>query len=186
MLSPSLLCAMNAHVQLIQETDCRHILCIPTTLPLAENIINNLYQSGPTSKLPSSKRIPTTIVPEMIDFLPATESTHPTEDDSDKYYPFNKTWNEACDDPCLIIHTSGSSGMPKVVYYTMRMLAGPVSHARLPPLKGQSTGLKEWSHRRIFITVPPFHVSWSFYFLYEYEDMRTSFPMQKDMCVSFQ
>lgn len=152
MLSPSLLASTDAHVHLIKETDCHEILCIPTTLSIAEEIKTNLQQLES-----SDYSISTTIAPEVADLLPVGNER--AEDESSSHYIYNKTWDEACNDPCLIVHTSGSTGMPKVVYYTQRMLANPITQSLLPPIEGRVPLLREWHGQRILTTVPPFHVS---------------------------
>lgn len=151
MLSPSLLASMDAHVHLIKETDCRNIICIPTTLSLAHEITTKIHQSES-----STYSISTTIALEVADLLPSEKEA--AEGNSNRHYPYNKTWDEACNDPCLIVHTSGSTGMPKVVYYTQRMLANPTTQSLLPPVEGRLPLLREWHGQRILTTVPPFHV----------------------------
>jgi long-subunit acyl-CoA synthetase (AMP-forming) len=143
---------MDAHVHLIKETDCHKILYIPTTLQLAEQITINLRQSES-----STYTISTTIAPEVADLLPAGKEA--AENKSKSHYPYNKTWDKACNDPCVVVHTSGSTGMPKVIYYTQRMLANPVTQSLLPPVEGRLPLLREWHGCRILTTVPPFHVS---------------------------
>lgn len=152
MLSPSLLASMDAHVHLIKETDCRNIICIPNTLSLVEEIRTNFRQAGL-----SDYNISTTIAPEVADLLPVGKET--VADKQSSHYPYNKTWDEACNDPCLIVHTSGSTGMPKIIYYTQLMLANPITQSLLPPVEGRVPLLREWHGRRILTTVPPFHVS---------------------------
>lgn len=143
---------MDAHVHLIKETDCHNIICIPTTRSLAEGITTNLHQSES-----STYSISTTIAPEVADLLPLGKEA--ADDDSSSHYPYNKTWDEACNDPCLIVHTSGSTGMPKVIYYTQRMLANPATQSLLPSVEGRLPLLREWQGCRLLTTVPPFHVS---------------------------
>ncbi|EEA26507.1 hypothetical protein TMatcc_005213 [Talaromyces marneffei ATCC 18224] len=151
MLSPSLFASMDAHVHLIKETDCHNIICIPTTRSLAEGITTNLHQSES-----STYSISTTIAPEVADLLPLGKEA--ADDDSSSHYPYNKTWDEACNDPCLIVHTSGSTGMPKVIYYTQRMLANPATQSLLPSVEGRLPLLREWQGCRLLTTVPPFHL----------------------------
>ncbi|OKL60947.1 hypothetical protein UA08_03244 [Talaromyces atroroseus] len=153
MLSPSLLCAMDAHVYLVKETDCHNLLCVPSTVPLVEEIIAQFQEPQAEKDSPSPYTISNTIVPELLDILPIEK----TQEEEDRYYPYNKRWDEACHDPCLIIHTSGSTGMPKIIYYTQRMLANPLFQSLQPPINDQPPLVNEW-HGRIFTTVPPFHL----------------------------
>lgn len=152
MLSPSLLASIDAHIYLMKETECHTVLCIPTTFSLVEKVTTNLQQLES-----SAYSISTTIAPEVVDLLPVRKET--AEDEISGHYPYNRTWDEACNDPCLIVHTSGSTGMPKVVYYTQRMLANPITQSLLPPIEGRTPLLREWHGQRILTTVPPFHVS---------------------------
>lgn len=152
MLSPSLLASKDAHIHLIKETECHTVFYIPTTFSLVEQIITTLQQLES-----SAYSISTAIAPEVADLFSIGEGK--AEAEPSDHYPYNRTWDEACNDPCLIVHTSGSTGMPKVVYYTQRMLANPVTQSRLPPIEGRIPMLQEWRGQRILTTVPPFHVS---------------------------
>ena len=49
-----------------------------------------------------------------------------------KPYLYNKTWQEAKDDVVLVIHTSGSTGAPKPIYYTNKTM-GFLDSAQLNP-----------------------------------------------------
>lgn len=152
MLSPSLLASMDAHVHLVKETDCHTILCIPSTFSLAKDITTHFQQLQS-----SAYSISTILAPEVADLLPVGKEA--AENELNGHYPYNKTWDEACNDPCLIIHTSGSTGMPKVIYYSQRMLANPFIVSLLPPIHGRVPLLREWHDKRLLTTVPPFHVS---------------------------
>lgn len=50
------------------------------------------------------------IIPELDDLLKAAPVNH---------YPYEKTFEEAAKEPYLILHTSGSTGMPKPIRYTL-------------------------------------------------------------------
>ncbi|KAI0415252.1 hypothetical protein F5X98DRAFT_230098 [Xylaria grammica] len=38
-------------------------------------------------------------------------------------YPYTKSFEDACHDPCLVLHTTGSTGLPKLVVWKNGMLA---------------------------------------------------------------
>ncbi|KAH8676528.1 hypothetical protein BGZ60DRAFT_468473 [Tricladium varicosporioides] len=40
-----------------------------------------------------------------------------------KYFPFNKSWEDVADQAAVIVHTSGSTGMPKPIYLTHRYIS---------------------------------------------------------------
>lgn len=142
MLSASLLCALDAHVHLVRSTESRVLLCTKSTLPLVEKIES---QYSPAQHF---------IVPDLLDFLPV--DAH--EGDQWPIYPYDATWDTAKDHPCLVIHTSGSTGLPKLVAYTHRMLAGPARSRYIPPLNGCTPIYQEFADRRMFFTLPIFHV----------------------------
>ena len=54
-------------------------------------------------------------------------------------YPYNKTFDEAKHDPCFIIHTSGSTGMPKPVVCTHWSIDTADNHHKVPNLDGRPT-----------------------------------------------
>jgi acyl-coenzyme A synthetase/AMP-(fatty) acid ligase len=81
------------------------------------------------------------------------------EGDEWPIYPYDAIWDTAKDQPCLVVHTSGSTGLPNLVAYTHRMLACPDRNRRIPPINGCSNMLGELEGQRLFITLPIFHVS---------------------------
>lgn len=93
-------------------------------------------------------------MPELQEWLPAVEV-----DKEQPVYPYAKTWDEAKDDPCLIVHTSGSTGVPKIVTYTNDMLANVDRLRHLLPVEGCRCLVWEMPGRRLYSTIPIFHVS---------------------------
>jgi len=51
-------------------------------------------------------------------------------------FPYAKSFNEARWDPLVILHTSGSTGLPKPVYCYQGMVAAWDSYGRLPDWEG--------------------------------------------------
>ncbi|OBT85968.1 hypothetical protein VE02_04794 [Pseudogymnoascus sp. 03VT05] len=86
-----------------------------------------------------------------------------------KHYPYNKTWEEAKDDVVIIVHTSGSTGAPKPIYYTNKVLAFPDSAYRNPSIPGGvSTSLYAMiAKKKPFLSSTPFfHLSGIFFGVY--------------------
>lgn len=142
-------------MHLIKETDCRHLLCIPSMKGLVDGILKGLNNSDSTI----STTLPVEFVPDLDYFLPTYASEEELTGTPHRSYPYSKSWDDACHDPCLIIHTSGSTGMPKVVSYSQRMIATSFWQDSLPLLHGQPPFVRDWRGRRILTTVPPYHVS---------------------------
>lgn len=74
-------------------------------------------------------------------------------------YPYTKSFEEAKNHPCMIIHTSGSTGLPKPVVWTNWTLTSGDSHHLVPTLDGRPTiwgGISDSPNRR-FSALPIFH-----------------------------
>ena len=81
------------------------------------------------------------------------------EDSLTEHYPFMPTWEEAKHHPCLIVHTSGSTGLPKPVTWTHHSLSAVHSHHDVHSLEGRRTiwgGVFDTSQRS-FSGLPVFH-----------------------------
>ena len=80
------------------------------------------------------------------------------------HYPYEKSFEEAAHDPFIVIHTSGSTGLPKPITLYHGGLATPDAHHLMPTLDGYHPELITPKAQRpicIFATLPPFHVSHS-------------------------
>lgn len=78
------------------------------------------------------------------------------------HYPYEKTFEEAAHDPFIVIHTSGSTGLPKPVTLYHGGLATPDAHHMMPRLDGYDPEIitpQGQGPTRIFTSLPPFHVS---------------------------
>jgi acyl-CoA synthetase (AMP-forming)/AMP-acid ligase II len=74
-------------------------------------------------------------------------------------YHYSKSWDEAKDDPVVVFHTSGSTGLPKIVRLTNRMVNLLDVQRDLPDIEGRLTTTWDAADRRIYVTIPIFHVS---------------------------
>ncbi|KAI9035183.1 putative AMP-binding enzyme [Aspergillus affinis] len=68
---------------------------------------------------------------------------------------YEKTWEEGKDDPWLVFHTSGTTGNPKPITYTHRMMAGVDTAASLPDI--EQTHIHQYARRRWYTPLPSLH-----------------------------
>jgi len=92
-----------------------------------------------------------------VDELLDAESTPP--------YPFDKTWESAVNEPFCILHTSGTTGVPKPISWTHGLVGTMDAIRLLPPTEGDG-GLAPWSNNwnegdKIYSSFPMSHVSTS-------------------------
>ncbi|KXL48244.1 MAG: hypothetical protein FE78DRAFT_87403 [Acidomyces sp. 'richmondensis'] len=72
-------------------------------------------------------------------------------------YPYDKTFDEGKTDPYVILHTSGSTGLPKPISLLQGAAATFDAHHNLPDYRGNRVLLKYLEGKRILCTLPPFH-----------------------------
>ena len=92
-------------------------------------------------------------LPEIDELLDA-EST--------EFFPYKKTFDEASQDPFCILHTSGSTGLPKPVSWSHGLIGTMDAVRLLPPTEGDD-GLAPWTSLwkegdRIYSSFPMSHV----------------------------
>ncbi|KAH6873804.1 hypothetical protein B0T10DRAFT_234380 [Thelonectria olida] len=91
-------------------------------------------------------------IPETGELLDA-EKTEP--------YPYNKTFDEAIQDPFCLLHTSGSTGLPKPIAWSHGLIGTMDAVRLLPPTEGDD-GLAPWTQDwrdgdRIYSSFPMSH-----------------------------
>ncbi|KAK4447368.1 hypothetical protein QBC34DRAFT_440122 [Podospora aff. communis PSN243] len=76
-------------------------------------------------------------------------------------YPYKKTFEEAEWDPLVLLHTSGSTGLPKPVVCRQGMLAVGDSFHNIPEWEGKGMVLAEWAKRskRTLHPMPLYHAA---------------------------
>lgn len=75
------------------------------------------------------------------------------------HFAFDKSWPEAQLEPLFVVHTSGSTGMPKPLLYTHATAATNTMMMSLDPPVGYESQDRVYQGKRVFIAFPPFHVS---------------------------
>jgi long-subunit acyl-CoA synthetase (AMP-forming) len=74
-------------------------------------------------------------------------------------YKYLKSFDEAKDDPLVVLHTSGSTGLPKPVLLTQSWVCGLDRLQNLGKHDGCGVLLLNFVGKRIFSCLPAFHVS---------------------------
>ena len=134
MFFPSPRNSLEAHLSLLNETKATHFI-VPAEEP---PVLASILKKKPVPKL----RIPT-----LESLLDETAVDH---------VPFQKTFEEARMDPFLILHTSGSTGIPKAI---------PIRHGYTTTMDayqrfdGGSEVVRRTGSRRCFNPFPPFHMA---------------------------
>jgi long-subunit acyl-CoA synthetase (AMP-forming) len=90
-----------------------------------------------------------------VDELLDAESTKP--------FIYDKTFDEAVNDPFCILHTSGTTGVPKPISWSHGLIGTMDAVRLLPPTEGDD-GLAPWTDNwnegdRIYSSFPMSHVS---------------------------
>ncbi|KAL9621359.1 MAG: hypothetical protein Q9160_004250 [Pyrenula sp. 1 TL-2023] len=84
--------------------------------------------------------------PEFDEIMQDTPASH---------VPFEKEWEINRDDPWLIFHTSGTTGNPKPITYTHRMMAVPDIAAGLDGIG--ETNIHHYTYKRWYMPLPLLH-----------------------------
>lgn len=76
-----------------------------------------------------------------------------------EHYEYHKTFEEAAQDPFIIVHTSGSTGLPKPIILYHGGMASVDGQHLMTSLDGFDAQIKvNEGHVRAFTGLPPFHV----------------------------
>ena len=75
-------------------------------------------------------------------------------------YPYKKSFEDGAFDPFVVIHTSGSTGLPKPITVRLGSLATIDAQNLMPTFEGYGPAIKYADgHNRVFPGLPPYHVS---------------------------
>ncbi|KAI0416363.1 hypothetical protein F5X98DRAFT_388112 [Xylaria grammica] len=128
-------------VSLMGQTNCATLLHTPEVGPLVRPL-QELKSDLRTEAIPSFD--------EMMGSVPAE-------------FPYSKSFDEAYNDPVVVLHSSGSTGIPKPITMTHGSFAVLDNEHNLPGIPGRKN--RDWSmwtfkgEARVYTVFPFFHVA---------------------------
>ena len=87
------------------------------------------------------------------------------QNDTVEDYPYLKTFAEARLEPLVVLHTSGSTGIPKPVIMVHGTLSCIDAYRLIPSLGGREVAGPSWEGTRLFLGFPLFHAASMCYLL---------------------
>lgn len=98
-----------------------------------------------------SRALLSCVVPELDNLL---------QDDAVPIYPYTKTFAEACNDPALVLHTTGTTGLPKPITWRVGTLSTYEAWRTIPHVNGFAPTTEVYQEaRRVYASMPLFHTS---------------------------
>ncbi|KAI1735225.1 acetyl-CoA synthetase-like protein [Xylaria scruposa] len=129
--------SLEAHISLVERAGCSALLLPTEPLP----IVSRILKAWPMEYIS---------VPDLDYFL----DEHPVH-----VIPFQMTFEEVRNEPFCILHTSGSTGIPKPVPITYGSYGGMDSQLLIPPLGHKPTFVNYVQGKRLFLALPMFHAA---------------------------
>ncbi|KAJ5613630.1 NRPS-like enzyme [Penicillium herquei] len=131
--------SVAAHQSLLQKLDCTTLLMPVPHPPFTAAMLQALEgKSVKCLDVPSLDALLTTEYPD---------------------FPYSKTYAEGIHDRFVIMHTSGSTGIPKPIPWTLDTAARQIRMQLLEPPEGYQTQDQRNAGKRVFVTLPPFHAA---------------------------
>lgn len=114
--------SIPAHANLFKILDCKVLITVNPTLPMAPAII----------KATGVQAIECPSVEELLD------NSYP-------HYPFNKTFAQARKEPLVVLHTSGTTGFPKPIVWNHDWVASWSDWLAIAPPDGYTNQTALWT-----------------------------------------
>ena len=129
--------SLNGHINVLDKANCS------TLIKASDSKVDQIL---------GRKSMRTFESPELNYFVDSESSAKP--------YPYTKSFEEGRMDPCLVLHTTGSTGLPKPVTWKLGMLSTYDIWRTIPEIDGCVPAPKIYkSARRAFSSLPLFHTS---------------------------
>ncbi|KAJ8071447.1 hypothetical protein OCU04_001767 [Sclerotinia nivalis] len=129
--------SVEGHLNVIKQAEC-NIWLLPS------------QGTGNISEVLKVRPMTVLDCPELDFFLDETPVPH---------YAYDKTWAEASTEPAFVLHTSGSTGLPKPIVIRNALVACMDANQLLKCVDGEKLHLDVWRGTRQFSTFPPFHAA---------------------------
>ncbi|KAJ8132621.1 hypothetical protein O1611_g996 [Lasiodiplodia mahajangana] len=136
MMLPSPRNSREYQIELLQRSDCKTVLCARSHTRHLDEI-----------QAEDSLNVFCTVVPELSEILEKTEV---------EVYPFNKSYFEIRKQKFMILHTSGSTGPPKPITFSIECTTTEDAHQSLDD-PSQRLWWRLFANRRYFLGMPCFH-----------------------------
>ncbi|KAI3541377.1 thioester reductase domain-containing protein [Colletotrichum abscissum] len=130
--------SFEGQMNLFEKTDC-HIICFDSSF---KDVIQPLLEERP------------------MDAIMVSSADAWLSDDEVPHFPYHKTYEEAENDPVVVLHTSGSTGLPKPIIARVGMMAVADAFHNVPDFMGSENCVKSIMHgTRLFLPMPLFHAA---------------------------
>lgn len=90
-----------------------------------------------------------------------------------KPYIYKKQWQEGRSDILALLHTTGSTGLPRLIPLTLEAVGTGDALHLVEPIQGKMPSLVEWTGTRMLCAMPLFHAS-TFYMRSIFRDQNAS------------
>ncbi|THY30397.1 acetyl-CoA synthetase-like protein [Aureobasidium pullulans] len=132
---------LAAHISLLEATTCHTLIGVNS--PIVEEVLNNT----PLAYL---------AIPSLHELLDPQLAAP---------FDYHKTFEQNVQTPFLILHTSGSTGLPKPVTITHGLISSMAMHRDLEPIEGRYVTSRHYADVDMYTALPPFHVTAGINFL---------------------
>ncbi|OBR08840.1 Thioester reductase domain-containing protein [Colletotrichum higginsianum IMI 349063] len=130
--------SFEGQMNLFEQTDC-NIICFDAAF---KDVVQPLLEE------------------RQMDAIMVSSADAWLADDEVPHFPYDKTFDEAKHDPVVVLHTSGSTGLPKPIVARAGMLAVADAFHDLDDFMGSENCVKSIMHgSRLFLPMPLFHAA---------------------------